>query len=338
MTRDGRSERERRKLRNTVRGFSGKRVLVFGDVMVDRYFWGKVRRISPEAPVPVVEVERETLRLGGAANVAHNIRTLGGEPLLCGLAGHDPEGKWLVSEMGHLGLDPSGIMLFGDFATTVKSRVVAHSQQVVRFDRETSGPPPEGAGEMMAAYLRANWGKVDGVVVSDYGKGVIGEEAMDTVRSLRLRRKRLPVAVDPKTPSFRVYRRMTVITPNFTEALAAAALAGERSTEIEKVGKKLLSASGSEALLITRGEEGMSLFEKKRKSFHIGTEALEVYDVTGAGDTVIGTLSLALAAGASMREAATLANLAAGIVVGEFGTVPARADQLLQRLSGAAAR
>jgi rfaE bifunctional protein kinase chain/domain len=316
-------------LRDVVKRFAGLRILVIGDVMVDRYFSGNVKRISPEAPVPVVEVTGETMKLGGAANVAHNISTLGGQVVLCGVAGFDRDGEWLVAELESQGIDRSGLFLTSDLPTTVKSRVVAHSQQVVRFDRERKGPLPEAVANRMADFLGSIWEKVDGVVVSDYGKGVIDERRMDALRRLNRGRRRRPVAVDPKSSFFEVYRGMSVITPNLKEAVDAAALPGGRPGLLDRIGANLLRKARAGAVLITRGEEGMSLFEKGTDVFHIPTVAREVYDVTGAGDTVIAALSLALAAGAPFREAAYLANVAAGVVVGEFGTVPVSKKQLL---------
>ena len=324
-------------LREVVKRFAGMRILVIGDVMVDRYFSGNVKRISPEAPVPVVEVTGETMKLGGAANVAHNICTLGGQALLCGVAGFDRDGEWLVAELESLGIDRSGLFLAPDLPTTVKSRVVAHSQQVVRFDRERKGPLPGAVASRMADYLRSVWEKVDGVVVSDYGKGVIDERLMDSLRLLNRGRRRLPVTVDPKSSFFEVYRGMSVITPNLKEAVTAAALPGGRPEILDRIGANLLRKTRAGAVLITRGEDGMSLFEKGTDVFHIPTLAREVYDVTGAGDTVIASLSLALAAGAPLREAAYLANVAAGVAVGEFGTVPVTKKQLLGAIPRTAA-
>jgi D-beta-D-heptose 7-phosphate kinase/D-beta-D-heptose 1-phosphate adenosyltransferase len=321
------------RLRRVVDRFVGAKVVVVGDLMVDRYYWGAVKRISPEAPVPVVEVTQETKRLGGAANVAHNIRTLGGEPMLCGVAGRDPAGEWLVAELERIGVDGSGVILADGLPTTIKSRVVAHSQQVVRFDREKRDDlEPETARELERA-LGRRWKDARGAVVSDYAKGVVGEGLMDMIRRINRGARRIPVAVDPKSEFFKKYRRVSVITPNYGEAVVASGLGTKGSGGTERIGSRLLSLTGAGAILITRGEEGMSLFEKGRKPFHIPTVAREVYDVTGAGDTVLGTLMLALAAGASIRDAALLANVAAGVVVGEVGTVPATRDQLLLHLS-----
>ncbi len=321
------------RLRKVVDRFVGTKVVVVGDLMVDRYYWGMVRRISPEAPVPVVEVTRETKSLGGAANVAHNIRTLGGEPMLCGVAGRDLAGEWLVAELDRIGVDGSGVILADGLPTTVKSRVVAHSQQVVRFDREKRGDLDPQTARDLGRALGERWKEARGAVVSDYAKGVVGERLMDRIRRINRGTRRIPVAVDPKSEFFKKYRRVSVITPNYGEAVVASGLGTNWGGGTEGIGSRLLSLTGAGAVLITRGEDGMSLFEKGRKPFHIPTVAREVYDVTGAGDTVLGTLVLALAAGASMRDAALLANVAAGVVVGEVGTVPVTRDQLLVHLS-----
>jgi D-beta-D-heptose 7-phosphate kinase/D-beta-D-heptose 1-phosphate adenosyltransferase len=321
------------RLRRIVEDFVGTRVLVVGDVMVDQYFWGTVKRISPEAPVPVVDVTGETRRLGGAANVAHNIRALGGEPLLCSVAGRDAAGEWLLDELQRLDMDKSGIVISGKTPTTVKSRVVAHSQQIVRFDREQRREPPPESQASLQQVLKDRWSTAGGVVISDYAKGVVGTGLMDTIRKLNRGKRRIPVAADPKSSDLRRYRSAAVITPNLHEALEAAGLRGTAGGDVEKAGATLLAAGRSAAILITRGEDGMSLFCRGKRVRHIPTVAQEVYDVTGAGDTVVGTLTLALAAGGTMSDAAVLANMAAGVVVGEFGTVPATREQLLEALA-----
>lgn len=321
-------------LRARVAAFSGARVLVVGDLMVDRYYAGAVRRISPEAPVPVVEVAKETQRFGGAANVAHNLRRLGAAVEVCGVVGADAEGGWLREQLGRAGIGVEGIRAQADRPTILKCRVVAHHQQVVRFDRELLGPHSAEAQRAVAAFLKATWPKIDAVVVSDYGKGLVQEALMDRIRTLNRGKARRPLAVDPKSSRFELYRRATVITPNLAEALAAArASAGQPEPSVEAAGAALLRKCGGAAILITRGEAGMSLFEPGLEPLHIPTVAREVFDVTGAGDTVVGVLALALAVGAPLPQAAQLANIAAGIVVGEFGTVPVNRAQLLAALA-----
>ena len=320
-------------LRDRVGSFAKARVLVVGDLMVDRYYAGVVRRISPEAPVPVVEVAKETQRFGGAANVAHNLRRLGAAVEVCGVVGGDEEGAWLREQLRAAGIGVAGIRANHERPTILKCRVVAHHQQVVRFDREKVGPHPAEVQRAAAAFLKEIWPTIDAVVVSDYGKGLIQDALMNRVRALNRGKAKRPLAVDPKSPRFELYRGATVITPNLAEALAAARAGGGRpEPSVESAGAALLESSGGAAILITRGEAGMSLFERGLEPLHIPTVAREVFDVTGAGDTVVGVLALALAVGAPLPQAARLANIAAGIGVGEFGTVPVSRDQLLAAL------
>ncbi len=319
--------------RACINAFEKARVLVVGDLMVDRYYAGVVRRISPEAPVPVVEVAEETQRFGGAANVAHNLSRLGAAVEVCGVVGADTEGGWLSEQLGRAGIGIEGIQTHPGRPTILKCRVVAHHQQVVRFDRERSGPYSAEVRQAIAAFLRKVWPQLDAIVISDYGKGLIQEELMDRVRALNRGRAARPIAVDPKSSRFGLYRRATVITPNLPEALAAARVTGVGIDQtVERAGAALVRSSGGSAILITRGEAGMSLFQPGREPLHIPTVAREVYDVTGAGDTVVGVLALALAVGAPLPQAAQLANVAAGVVVAEFGTVPVTRDQLLAAL------
>lgn len=330
-----RSVKARTGLRASVDAFAGARVLVVGDLMVDRYYAGVVRRISPEAPVPVVEVAEETQRFGGAANVANNLSRLGASVEVCGVVGVDAEGSWLSEQLGRAGIGTGGIHAHPGRPTILKCRVVAHQQQVVRFDRERSGPHPAEVQRAVAAFLGKVWPLVDAVVISDYGKGLIQEKLMDRVRALNRGPAAHPIAVDPKSSRFELYRRVTVITPNLSEALAAARVTGVRiEQKVEKAGAALMRSSRGSSILITRGEAGMSLFQPGLAPLHIPTVAREVFDVTGAGDTVVGVLALALAVGASLPQAAQLANVAAGVVVGEFGTVPVTRDQLLAALPG----
>jgi D-beta-D-heptose 7-phosphate kinase/D-beta-D-heptose 1-phosphate adenosyltransferase len=320
--------------RSRVRAFAGSRILVVGDLMVDRYLSGTVRRISPEAPVPVVEVTEETQRFGGAANVAHNLRRLGAAVEVCGVVGADAEGGWLREQLSQAGIGIGGIVVDARRPSILKCRIVAHQQQVVRFDRERVGPHPEEVQRAVAAFLATAWPKIDAVVVSDYGKGLIQEALMNRVRSLNRGKAARPVAVDPKSLRFALYRRATVITPNLGEALAAARVAGPPTEQnIAKAGATLQRLAGGAAILVTRGEAGMSLFQDGVEPLHIPTVARKVFDVTGAGDTVVGVLALALAVGAPLAQAARLSNIAAGIVVGEFGTVPVTHEQLLHALA-----
>lgn len=315
-----------------LRSLEGAVVVVVGDIMVDRYFLGTVRRISPEAPVPIVDVEGESLRLGGAANVANNIRTLGGRPLLCGVIGDDEEGRWLIDELGRNDMAADGVTVASDMPTTVKTRIMAHHQQVVRYDRERKGGLTDKTTRRIHATLRKSWKEADGLLVSDYAKGVVVPPLMDFIGKLNSGRRGIPVAVDPKGASFAMYGNATVLTPNLAEAQAAAFPRGHAGTVLE-AGRKILSRTGAGAVLITRGEEGMTLVERRKRPCHIPTEARNVFDVTGAGDTVIAALTLGIASGLPLRDAAVIANAAAGIVVGELGTVPADRNALKKAFS-----
>lgn len=326
-----------------VAAFGSARVLVVGDLMVDRYYSGKVRRISPEAPVPVVEVVEEMQRFGGAANVALNLRSLGAAVEVCGVVGEDPEGRWLVEGLRAAGIGVAGVLAAPGRPTTLKCRVVAHHQQVVRFDRERAGALAHGLRRRVEEAVAAAWSRCGAVVVSDYAKGLVQRPLMRRIADLRRARGPKPVVVDPKSPHFELYRGATVVTPNLAEALAAARIrSGEGEELLRRAGAALLRRTRGAALLITRGEAGMSLFEPGRPPRHMPTVARAVFDVTGAGDTVVAVVGAALAGGAPLAAAARLANVAAGVVVGEFGTVPITREQLAAALSstpgGAVAR
>jgi rfaE bifunctional protein kinase chain/domain len=314
-----------------VARFPSCRVLVVGDIMLDEYVFGTVGRISPEAPVPVVAVTRETKVPGGAANVALNLRGLGAGVEMAGLLGNDAAGRFVARALKGKRIGVSAAILDPDRPTTVKTRVIAHSQQVVRVDREHKFPPSRETCDALLRKALSALADVDGVVLSDYGKGALTAELVGEVTSAATR-KGIFVAVDPKRSDLSFYRGCTVITPNKGEAQAA--LGGrELATDLDvwEAGKDLLRAGRSRAILITRGEEGMTLVERGRSAcFHVPAFARQVFDVTGAGDTVIGTLAACLAAGSSMRDAAVLANLAASVVVGEVGTAPITAEKFLR--------
>ncbi len=311
--------------------FGGTGVLVVGDVMVDEFVWGRVERISPEAPVPVVEVQREALLLGGAANVVNNIRALGGAVFLAGVMGKDAMGGHLIDELKKINVATDGIVTLSDRPTTIKTRVIAHHQQVVRFDREKRVKIDEKTTDRIISYAESLGKKIRAVVISDYGKGVINERLVSGLVDYA-KKKDLIVSVDPKVENFSIYKGVTVITPNHFEAGSGV---GNKIVDDESLlvtGKLILSTLGCENVIITRGEDGMTLFEAKGDIVHIPTVAKEVFDVTGAGDTVISTLTLAVAAGASMRDAAVISNYAAGIVVGKVGTAIVTAEELRQQM------
>jgi len=302
-------------------------VLVVGDIILDEFIWGKVDRISPEAPVPIVTVKEETRLLGGAANVANNIRSLGGEVFLAGLVGGDERGRKTLSLLEESGIDIGGVLIDPRRPMTVKTRIVAHSQQVVRFDRETEGPLSQGYADSLASYVREMIPKADSVVIADYGKGVVTEELVRAVTQISKKEKRA-VALDPKINRFHLYRDITVVTPNSQEASMAAGIEITDENSLKEAGEKLLDRFNCEAVLITRGEDGMALFERRKDMIFIPTTAKEVFDVTGAGDTVIGVLALALAAGTSFAEAAVISNFAAAVVVGKFGPATVTVEEV----------
>ena len=310
-----------------IKKFSGVRILVVGDIMLDRFIWGDVSRISPEAPVPVVVVEKETFLLGGAANVVNNIYSLGGKASLCGVIGDDEMGQKVIQRLSEMGIERSGISIEPGRQTTVKTRIIAHHQQLVRIDRETTQHPKVSTLRSLSEYLKRNIKSFDGVILSDYGKGLLTRGVVrDVIRKARQTGKL--VMVDPKIKNFFFYREATVVTPNTTEASSASRISITDEASLNRAGRNLLKRLRCDALVITRGEDGMAIFEPHQKPFLVPTEAREVYDVTGAGDTVIGTMALALGAGASIRRAAELANHAAGIVVGKVGTATVDQEEL----------
>jgi len=320
----------RTSLEERIASFRGRRVLVVGDVILDRYLWGRATRVSPEAPVLVVDIEREELRLGGAANVAHNVRALGAEPILIGVVGEDAAAADLDRLLRSRGVDPSGLLRDPSRRTTLKTRIIAHHQQVLRADEESRDA-------ILAAPEAALWERVEQAIdgahaalVSDYGKCVITPALLAKLLPA-LERRGVPSAVDPKEEHFFRYTGVSVITPNAAEASQAWGRKLKSEAEMIEAGFGLREKLGAGAVLITRGEEGMSLFTAEGHT-HFPTRARKVYDVTGAGDTVVATIATALAAQATLPEACVLANHAAGIVVAQLGTATAGAEELVQSL------
>lgn len=311
--------------------FKKTRVLVIGDLIMDHFIWGKVKRISPEAPVPVVEVTSESLMLGGSANVVNNIHSLGGKSFITGVIGVDEDGKKLVGLLREKGIPVEGIITDGRRPTTIKTRIIAHSQQVVRFDRERKERLDGDSTGRVLSYIRKAVKSSDIVVISDYAKGLITESLVEETREM-CRRQRIPVAVDPKVEHFDYYRGATIVTPNNLEASQASGVEIGDDESLHRAGEVLFNKLGCKALLITRGENGMSLFEPDSET-HIPTVAREVFDVSGAGDTVISVLALSLGSGASFKEAALLANFAAGVVVGKVGTATLTKEELVEAVS-----
>lgn len=317
--------------RRLLGAMRGQRVLVVGDLMLDEFIWGRVARISPEAPVPVVEVTSQTFHLGGAGNVAANLRSLGGDVVLAGVIGADVAGERVQESLREAGIVPALAVAGGTRPTTLKTRIVAHHQQVVRADREVAEDVKGPLEEALLACLRDHLASCRAVLVSDYQKGVVTPRVMQLVRE-RARRRRIPVLVDPKVRHFARYKGVSVITPNQLEAEQATGLRIRDEKDLVAVGRRLLSEVRCAAALVTRGEQGLSLFERDKRPIHIPAAAREVFDVTGAGDTVIAALALALCAGARLAEAAVLANHAAGVVVGKVGTATTTAHEVLAAL------
>jgi rfaE bifunctional protein kinase chain/domain len=312
--------------------FTSCRILVVGDLLMDEYIWGRVERISPEAPVPVVEVKEESLMLGGAGNVLNNIRALGGSVLLCGVIGNDFMGKELTRMLRELNSPIKGLVVEDRRPTTIKTRIVAHSQQVVRVDREERRPVDEKSIDRIIATLKEELNESDAIVVADYGKGVVTRSLMEGIRSLS-QNSQIILAVDPTVRNLAFYKDVTLITPNNYEAQQMSGIQIEDDESLRRAGARLLEELSCQMVLVTQGDKGMTLFEGNGQTTQIPTVARKVFDVSGAGDTVIATFTLALAAGLTPGEAAVLANLAAGIVVGEVGTATVPATKLKEVLA-----
>ncbi|MCP4482677.1 MAG: D-glycero-beta-D-manno-heptose-7-phosphate kinase [bacterium] len=306
-------------------------ILVVGDLMLDRFIWGNVSRISPEAPVPVVEVTKETYMPGGAGNVACNIDSLGCSSSLIGAINDDLFGKFFLEKYHNTNVDTSGIINFDDRTTIVKTRVIAHQQQVVRVDRENKKAIPDTIINKALEAIQNKLKTVKAVVLSDYGKGIINDKVLEFTIT-QANKLNIPILVDPKIGNFKKYKNITCITPNFLEAKQGMdRLKIETDQDIEKLGKDIKNTLKAKSILITRGEAGMSLFENTEIS-HIPTVAQEVYDVTGAGDTVISTLAVCLGNGLSIKDSAYISNIAAGIVVGKLGTATVTLAEIMDYL------
>lgn len=324
-------------LRPVIERFRDASLLVVGDLILDHYVWGKVNRISPEAPVVVVQVTEENKRPGGACNVVNNLVSLGARVKVCGVLGEDEAGRDLLRLLKDLSADTEGVIIDPGRATTQKTRVIAHAQQVVRVDREVVTPLDSGIAKQLGERVKCGFSGVRGVIVSDYAKGVVGGEIFSVFEALQqsgmLGYGKVPLVVDPKGPNFGIYRAATVIKPNRAEAEAASGLPIKDREQAIIAGKKLLEKWDCEMVLMTLGEDGMALVPRSHElggAIEIDTVAREVFDVSGAGDTVSAVFTLALAVGATPLEAAELANYAAGIVVAEVGTVAVSAEELME--------
>ncbi len=319
------------KIRQAMQTFKDVRILVLGDLIIDHFIWGSVSRISPEAPVPVVNVTHDNLLLGGSANVLNNIYALGAQAALCGVIGKDEMGDRLLALLAELQSNSAGVVQTNQRPTTIKTRIIAQGQQVVRFDQEDSTPVIGDVGDIIKNFIKNNIAHYDAVIISDYDKGIITPELMDHLRDcLKENHPHIPLIIDPKPSHPERFKGATIITPNHHEAEQLTGIKINDDQSLQAAGEKLMADLGGEAVLITRGEAGMGLVERNGNTITIPTVAREVFDVTGAGDTVIATLALGLAAKLSYANAAALANYAAGIVVGKVGTATASQSELLE--------
>ena len=307
--------------------FSEVKILVVGDVMLDRYWWGDVERISPEAPVPVVNLKKTSLVAGGAANVAANISGLGAHAFLVGAIGEDEESELFPAVLKSENVSTDYLVKIKNRPTTIKTRVVAHNQHVVRIDKEKIEELDASGEKKIWSQIKKVIKNVSAIVVSDYGKGVLTENLLMRLITTAGELKK-PILIDPKGKNYKKYSGATILTPNRREALTACGLEENGQEKIENAGKMLLDKIDLDAVLITQGESGMTLFRQHKKPFHLEALARQVYDVTGAGDTVIATLGVAVGAGENLETAAELANIAAGIVVEEVGTTIISSEKL----------
>ena len=321
------SQLSKQRAKEILDAIPSRNVVVLGDVMLDEFVWGDVTRISPEAPIPVVDVHRESVHLGGAANVLANLISLGAKGSVAGVIGNDRAAEQLRSTLGQISSLDGNLIADPSRPTTLKTRIIAHSQPVVRTDRESRAPVDSNIEDRLIAHLKNALVKADAFVVSDYDKGAVTPRILETV--LPLAYDRVPVLIDPKLRNFKSYRPATLITPNHFEALRMSNSEEDSDNGLHRAAERIREDLNCNAVLITRGARGMMLLEGNGQPVYVKTAAREVYDVTGAGDTVIAALSAALSTGASMLEAATFANHAAGIVVGKVGTATVSPEELI---------
>jgi rfaE bifunctional protein kinase chain/domain len=324
-----------RRLNRLIDDFPSVRLLVVGDLVLDEYVWGDVDRVSPEAPVPVVHVRDETAMLGGAANAVRNVVALGGAVDCCAVLGDDAAGHKIAALLKDLGVDPCGLISVAGRPTTRKTRVVAQSQQIVRFDHETFEPPPPIAGRLLLEAIDRCVARANGVIVEDYGKGVLSRRLAGAAMR-RFRAAQLPVTVDPKA-ELAPYRGAALLKPNLRETEMLSGVPIRTRNDLARAVARLRRRIGGGAVVVTRGPDGMTLFENEQAGVDVPTVAREVFDVQGAGDTAIAALALALRAGASLVEAAVIANAASGVVVGKVGTATASAEEVKALLPAAVA-
>jgi len=307
------------------------RILIVGDLILDQYIWGQVNRISPEAPIPVVEVTRESYSLGGASNVASNVLALGARAEACGVVGDDDIGRMLLESLRERGIGVGAVITDPSRRTTLKTRIVAHKQQVVRVDREDARPVSTEMVERMKTRIHELFPVMDAMIIEDYGKGVIQPELLQGVVAPAMAAGKI-VTVDPKRDHFSLYRGVTAITPNRAEAQDATGIRIDDREGLYRAGGALLEKLGCQSVLLKLGDRGVCLFERGRPPLELPARAREVFDVSGAGDTVIAVFSAALVAGATLGQAAALSNVAGGLVVEKLGTATVSREELRTRL------
>jgi rfaE bifunctional protein kinase chain/domain len=317
------------KLNNLKNNFGGKKIAVVGDMMLDCYFWGDVKRVSPEAPVPVVEVENEFFRFGGAANVALNILKLGGIPFPIGTIGKDNDGKIFTSLLHEANMVSEGVFEDDSRPTTAKTRVIAGKQHVVRIDKESKQNISDNTEKKLFDYLSLKISDLDGIILQDYNKGVLTQTFIENIIKLA-NNKSILITADPKFNNFFEYKNVTVFKPNRKEAEDILGMKLQNSEDIVKAGRTILERLNAQYVLLTLGAEGVVVLEKNKPEKRMPTKARKIADVSGAGDTVIATLTMALAAGANITEASYLANYAAGIVCEEVGIAPIEIEKLFE--------
>ena len=303
------------------------KILVVGDLILDEYIWGNVNRISPEAPVPILETRSENLALGGAANVANNLVGLGCEVHLCGAIGQDEKGDKLLKTIHDRSIQTEGIFRFVHRPTTSKIRVIAHNQQILRIDKEDDRPITEKTEQKLIQYINQVIPGMDGIICSDYQKGLLTDKVINAIMH-RAQKSKKPVIVDPKSSDFSLYKGATVITPNEREVARSVPIKIRDDEDLGRAAEYLLNLTRAQAILVTRGKDGMSLYQNKEKLVSIPTVAKEVFDVTGAGDTVISVFGMAVFMGFDYQEAAWLSNMAASVVVGKVGTAVVTLEEI----------
>ncbi len=319
------------RLQNIFDQFANQKVLVIGDLMVDEYLRGNVNRLSPEAPVPIIEIEQESYHLGGAANVSINLKTLGCQPITLGLVGQDRAGEILIELLKKTGMTIDGIIIDSQRPTTLKTRIIGDNQHIARVDREKIEYLNGQLLNRFIDHFNTLLPEVKAIILEDYNKGILSKEFINYITQ-QAGQKNIPVLVDPKFINFLEYRDITLFKPNIKETVHALGRPVSTDEEVEQAGKELLQLLNAQCVLITRGGKGMSLIERNLSVHHIPTRTRRVADVSGAGDTVISTLTAAIIGGATFKEAATIANYAAGLVCEEVGIVPINGSQLFQQL------